>query len=245
VFSYQMHLRLTLAGAAIVVLSAVAAVPAPAADGVTLEALKPCYVAAGPDQRETIRIVASGFTPGAFVDPYIDDILQPPPPGTAAPQADPAGDVGSDDAPGYVTSPYPETRQRTFTLRLTERAPGNTDHSVQATAKVTRLVVTQTPRTARTASRVRFRGRGFTQPAGAAYAPVYAHYVFAGKDRKTVRVATPYGACGLFSVKLRQFPMKNPRAGTWTIQFDQVRKYNTHPPVSTSLLVTVAPRPHD
>jgi hypothetical protein len=237
-----MTLRLALAGAAIATL---AAVPQTAA-AATIDPLKPCYVAARQDQRETIRVVAHGFTPGAFVNLYIDNVFQQPPVGTAPPQADPNGDVGSDATPGYVMAPYPETRQRLFQLRLTEPPKNPADPtdlgiSATATAKVTRLMVTQTPRTATTSSRVRFRGRGFTQPGAA----VYAHYVFAGKDRQTVRVATPYGSCGLFSVKLRQFPMKKPRVGTWTIQFDQLRKYVPNPPIFTSLAITVAPKPHD
>ncbi len=70
---------------------------------------------------------------------------------------------------------------------------------------------------------MRFRGRGFTDPTTA----IYAHYVFAGRSQKTVRIGMPEGDCGLFSVKRRQFPFKkSPRIGVWTIQFDQEKVYN-------------------
>jgi hypothetical protein len=89
-------------------------------------------------------------------------------------------------------------------------------------SKVTRLSVDQVPAKASTREKVRFRGRGFTD-----LKTVYAHYVFAGKSRKTVRIGLPTGDCGLFSSKRRQFPFKkSPQVGVWTIQFDQEPAYN-------------------
>jgi hypothetical protein len=83
--------------------------------------------------------------------------------------------------------------------------------------------------------RVRFRGRGFT-----AAAPVYAHYVFAGRSRRTVRLGMPTGACGQFSVRRRQFPFRRtPRVGVWTIQFDQQERYDPRAAVRFPLTVKV------
>ncbi len=71
--------------------------------------------------------------------------------------------------------------------------------------------------------------------------PIYAHYVFAGKARRTVRLGMPTGECGRFSVKRRQFPFKtSPRAGVWTIQFDQVKAYDPKAAVRFSLTVRVS-----
>ena len=85
---------------------------------------------------------------------------------------------------------------------------------------------------------MRFRGRGFTETC---CTPVYAHYVFAGKSQKTVRLGVPTGPCGLFSIKRKQFPFKNsPRRGVWTIQFDQERVYN---PKAAVQLPAHRPRP--
>ncbi len=118
---------------------------------------------------------------------------------------------------------------------MTERE--NTLNSVTKFSRVTRLSVTQTPSRAATRDRVRFRGRGFTDLT----LPVYAHYVFAGKSQKTVRLGMPTGPCGLFSIKRRQFPFKNsPRRGVWTIQFDQERAYNPKATVRFPLTVRVS-----
>jgi hypothetical protein len=73
--------------------------------------------------------------------------------------------------------------------------------------------------------------------------PVYAHYVFAGKSRRTVRMGMPRGDCGTFSVRRRQFPFKkSPRVGEWTIWFDQVEHYDPRAAVRVPLIIRVKPR---
>jgi hypothetical protein len=135
---------------------------------------------------------------------------------------------------GSVRAPFIEEGQRQFTLRAAERE--NPANSAMVAAKVTRLSVEQQPESASTRERVRFRGRGFTTPA-----PVYAHYVFAGKSRRTIEIGMPMGDCGLFSVRRRQFPFKkSPRVGVWTIQFDQAEKYD--PKASPRVPLTIKVR---
>ena len=43
--------------------------------------------------------------------------------------------------------------------------------------------------------------------------------------RKTVRMALEPGACGSFTKRRRQIPIRRPGLGEWTIQFDQYRRY--------------------
>lgn len=213
------------------VLALLAAAPASAQSTPYLNVpLNACYVAAQEDEREPVGIDAAGFSPAVPVDFFVDEVRQ---------------DVKTDDGKqvltmfdgklqGSVPAPFVEEGERQFTLRITER--DNTQKSLTATARVTQLLVTQRPSRAKTRDRVTFRGRGFTNLAK----PVYAHYVFANKSRKTVRLGMPTGECGLFSVKRRQFPFKNsPRRGLWTIQFDQVRDYDAKAPVRYSLTVRV------
>ena len=57
--------------------------------------------------------------------------------------------------------------------------------------------------------------------------------------RRTVRIAKPYGDCGLFSVKRRQFPFQKTRPGVWTVQFDQQQAYSPQAPIFTTLKITV------
>ena len=207
------------------VIAALAAAPASAAP--EMDPLNRCYVAAQPTQREFVMVNARYFTPLATVDVYIDDILQ----------SDPSPRAAFDSTlKGSVQAPFVEEGQRVFSLRLTER--GKPENTVSAVSKVTRLSVEQKPERAATNDRVRFRGRGFMKPA-----PVYAHYVFAGRSRKTVRIGMPYGDCGLFSVRRRQFPFKrSPRIGVWTIWFDQERRYNPQASVRMPLEIRVRSR---
>jgi hypothetical protein len=217
-----MVFRALIVGVAIAALAA-----APAAAAPEIDPLNPCYVAAQPTQREFVMVNARYFSPLSTVDVYVDDILQ----GEPSPRA-----AFDSTLVGSVPAPFIEEGQRVFSLRLTEREkPENT---VTAFSKVTRLDVKQTPERAATDDRVRFRGRGFMKPS-----PVYAHYVFAGRSRKTVRVGMPYGDCGLFSVKRRQFPFKrSPRVGVWTIWFDQERRYNPRASVRMPLEIRVRSR---
>jgi hypothetical protein len=210
---------------------------APAAASPQLQPLKPCYVAAQEEQREFVVVDGFGFTPFEFVDVYVDDTLQP--------KSDPEAQAAYDGTlKGSVPAPFIESGQRTFTLRATER--DYADNAAAATAKVTRLSVEQVPAKASTRERVRFRGRGFTMrvpglvPDTTVPAPVYAHYVFAGKSRKTVRIGTPTGDCGLISSKRRQFPFtKSPQVGVWTIQFDQEPAYNPKAAIRVPLTIRV------
>ncbi len=223
----MMHLRLTLAAALVAVLAAAA--PASAAPP-TLGELKRCYVALRPDALEPVDVHAGGFTPMAVVDFSImlNGVPQPPPPSA---QADPAGDL----PPGSVPAPYVASGQLPFTLTLTEH--NNAANTVSRSSKVTALSVIQTPARASTHRRVRFRGRGFTREGA-----VYAHYVFRGKSRATRRVAKPYGDCGLFSVRMRQFPFRHTRTGDWTIQFDQSQRYDAATSPAATLVVKVRRR---
>jgi hypothetical protein len=205
-------------------LAALTAAPAYATPAIA--PLKACYVAARDDQREFVNVSASGFTPLTKVDVFIDNIQQPEVPLSAF-----DGTIS-----GTVRAPFPEVPQRSFELRLTEEGPSG--QSATADAQVTRLSVEQVPKQAQTNSRVRFKGRGFTQDL-----PVYAHYVFAGKSRSTVNLGMPTQPCGLFSIKRRQFPFsKRPQVGVWTIQFDQSPKYDPGAPVRVPLTIRVKRR---
>ena len=58
---------------------------------------------------------------------------------------------------------------------------------------------------------------------------IYAHYLFGGRERRSVRVARPHGDCGTFAVRRRQIPIRRPRTGDWTLQVDQRREYSDAP----------------
>jgi hypothetical protein len=192
----------------------VLALAAPAAAAPSMDPLKPCYVAAGDasDQRERIHVHAVGFTPAATVDLLFDGQHY---------------DTGKADINGTVIADVPappqQFGQRPFTLTLQEI--DNPDNFVTQTSLVTHLSVTLRPKRARPSRKVRFSGRGFTLDK-----PVYGHYVFGGKVRKTIKLShrhTP--TCGTFHARRRQIPIHRPAVGDWTLQVDQQRRYSPHP----------------
>jgi hypothetical protein len=188
---------------------------APAAAQVTMDPLKPCYVSDGdlPTQRERIVVHTTGFTPKAALTLSIDG--QPIDHGFA----DPFGVADWNE-----TAPFEGRNEHVFTLSVVEDL-NPTHNFVTQTSRVTNLAVTLKPRNAAPSRKVRFSGRGFT-----AALPVYGHYVFAGKVRKTVRFAPQSGApCGTFHARRRQIPIKQPAFGKWILQVDQQRRYAALP----------------
>jgi hypothetical protein len=185
------------------------AAPAAAA---TLDPLKPCYVSAGTgdDRREGVDLHGAGFTPGGMVDIFIDGV-----PAASGP-VDSVGEVGA-----RVLAPFQREGERDFTITVAER--NNPANVVTVTTRVTALRVTLSPREARPTAKVRYRGSGFT-----ADAPVFAHYLYAGAVRKTVRLVRRPEACGAFAVRRRQIPVR-PRVGNWTVQIDQQQTYTATP----------------
>lgn len=177
-----------------------------------LHQVQPCYVSVSSTKRQRLDTFATGFQPNADVDVTID----------GATQIDTANDLGAVDL-RRIAAPYERRGQRSFTITVTER--GDPTVTVSATAWVTALTVRLRPRQAGTSERVRFRGRGFTQDR-----PIFGHYVLRGRVRRTVRLARrPRGACGRFSVRRRQIPLRNPAPGRWLLQVDQQRRWSSQP----------------
>lgn len=204
-------------------LTGAVALPA-AAEAASFTALKPCYVSL-PAVQEPIKLAGTGFTPGSKVDIAVDGITR-----VFGAPVDAAGNLTGDPLAG---APPIAQREKSFQITATEQ--GAAAPAATATAKVTALNVGVQPRRARPSSKVRFRGRGFTAPG-----KVYAHYRYKGKTRKTVTF-NPKGACGKFSVRKRQIPVRRPGTGEWTVQFSQQKRYARTPAgvfVRLKILVT-------
>jgi hypothetical protein len=224
--------RATLAGSgALLLVASLLAAPGAAHAAPSIQPLKPCYVTAGPldNERERVLVVAQGFTSNSNVEVTVD--------GTALPAAK-AGQEGTLEF--EVPAPYVE-RSREFAITLTEQ--GNPANTATATAMTTALGVGVKPRTARPSDRIRFRGSGFTALTRdfTARKPVYAHYIYEGKVRKTVRMARKPSTCGGFTARRRQIPVRHPGLGIWTIQFDQSKRY-VDPAVTPIVYVRLAIR---
>jgi hypothetical protein len=213
-----MQLRRTLIG-----LAAVAGLAAaPAAQAAVIDPLAPCYRSVDEFARENVGIRASGFTPGANVDVFID--------GVSVMSGVEALEDGT--VVGSVDAPYQGFGERMFTLTLTER--DKPDNTASATSRVTALDMRLRPRRTRPQRQVRFLGRGFIGE------EVFGHYVRGGKLRKTVSFGAPEGPCGRVDVRRRQIPIRNPRVGRWILQVDNQREYSDEPPgVSVEVPITV------
>jgi len=189
------------------------------ASAAALTPFKGCYVTStdevsGEIRREPVPFGGSGFTPGGLVNISLDGRLQ------RTVQADAAGNLPAGQA---LEAPYRRKGQAAF--RLTAADQQNPANTVEAVSNVTAFDVSIRPSTAAPSSRVRFRGRGFTQPG-----PVYGHYLYRGKVRRTVRLARrPTAPCGRFSVRRKQIPIRTPRLGQWLLQIDQERMYRRAP----------------
>lgn len=200
---------------ALLTFTALLLLPAPALAAPSLAPLKPCYVSVGVDEQtgntisETVEVSGTGFTPGAEIGLQVDGNTA----GRAV--ADGAGAIRT-----TVQAPLQEKGERDFTLTATDPSFG----AVLLTTKVTALTVKVTPSRAKPTQKVTISGRGFTMPGAA-----YAHYTRAGRDRKTVRLAKPKGACGTFRTRRRQFPMRRPSTGLWILRVDQEKRYRAEP----------------
>ena len=202
------------------VLAALALAPA-GAQAAALAPLKPCYISVTqrtegePDvvTRESLDLSGSGFSAGALVDVSLDGKVD------RTIQADPSGNL----PPQVLQSPYRARGQGAFTLTAAER--GNPANAVTLPSRTTALELNLRPKRAKPARRIRFSGSGFT-----AQRAVWAHYLYRGKLRKTVRLVRRIdNPCGTFSVRRRQIPVKRPKLGRWRLQVDQQRRYSRAP----------------
>jgi hypothetical protein len=202
-----------------------AALPAAAlATPVLTQPLRPCYVSVDPAAREVVNIHAAGFTPAEAIDVQVD--------GTSQIQTYEANRFGNVFA--KIQAAYQARGEAPMTVSLAER--DNPANTLTLQTRVTALAVTLKPKDARTSDLIRFRGRGFTRQK-----PIWGHYVFGGRVRKTVRLAAgPASACGTFSVRRPQIPILHPRPGRWKLQVDQQRRYSPKPKsVSVPVFITV------
>jgi hypothetical protein len=204
------------------------------AEAAALDPLKPCYVSVTSRadgktliEREKVDVSGTGYTPGALVDVTVEGKVV-----RSGVTTDAAGNLPLQ----VVDSPYRGGPPRPFTVTAAEQ--GNPASSATLTAEATALNVGIQPSSARPSQRVAFRGRGFTGTG-----KVYAHYLYGGKVRRTVTLATPQGACGTFTVRRRQIPVRRARIGKWTLRVDQQKRYSPNPAsVWVSIPITVERR---
>src|SRR5919112_2252726 len=196
----------TLAMRALIAILILLAAPA-AASAASVDALLPCYRSVSKQSRESVAVTGRGFTPGSEVTVSVDRKKA-----TTA-KANELGEVI-----GAVSAPFQRRGERPFWVTLTEA--GLPEHTATVQSRIAALTAWLKPPHARPSRRVRLLGRGFIDGA-----TIYAHYVRAGKLRKTVVLGAPVGPCGRLDVERRQIPIHKPATGRWTLQVDNQPAY--------------------
>lgn len=186
--------------------AAVAALAAPAAAAPSLSLDAPCYYAGS-----TISATGNGFPPNAPVQ------ISDPDTGSfsASVTADPVGTLLTNFTAPSLSNAKPAvvkfTATATDTADATQTASA-TFYDVQpgVDANVNGSLTTPVVWT--------IAGFGGGRV-------VYGHWVFKHKDRKTLKMGTVPGQCGLVKRKVKRLPV-TPRVGVWTAQFDLKKKWN-------------------
>ena len=144
-------------------------------------------------------------------------------------QTDANGELGV-LSPFLPPAPFLRKGSAEFTLTITEQ--GNPANTATVSGRHVALGVKVKPRRAAPSEKIRFSGGGFTLDK-----PVYAHYVYGGKVRKTVKLAGETNRCGQWRKRARQIPVTRPDDGLWIVQFDQLKNYTPGSPQHNSAYV--------
>jgi hypothetical protein len=196
---------------------AAGAAGAAAADGAAPPAIsvsRSCYVNAATPA--PITVTGTGWTPNdnLQVATAKGDLY-----GTAVVGADGtftvtlAGTAISAIGPGQQS----ETLTATDEGGVTAPATGQT---ASTTFQIANLAFTTAPHEARFTRRVTFTFSGFIPGR-----EIYAHYVHRGKVVASQRFGRARGVCGTLKTKALQYPGGHPRFDSYTVQFDDARRY--------------------
>lgn len=207
----------SIAAAGIIVAS-----PAVAEGAPTIRADFPCYTPG-----MTQAITGGGFTPGGPVELAIllgnASVLEYQ--GSIATTADAAGAIGvqaqtphfdADRGLGAVVA-------MDVTLRSQGAPPDQFSYALGFDISQWELnVAAWSSARGRPGRRTKVRARGWV---GSASTTLYAHYLRKGKLLKTVRVGRLSGTCGDFRGRMKQFPFRPVKAGSYRVEFDTTRAH--------------------
>lgn len=193
----------------------VAAAAAPAQAAPQIQTL-PCvpYVLG----QQTMPVTATGFTPNQFVTVYTNSMASPTPRILTSSRLNELGAFTTTVAPPPFTKS--NGNLETFNLIAEDRTNPALPVIVASPFQVVRFGLTRSPNPKRPRQRVTYTARGF-----APGKPVYAHFRFAGKTRRTVSLGVAQGPCGIASKKMRALPTKV-RYGSWRAYIDQSKRFS-------------------
>jgi hypothetical protein len=206
------RLRSAVAPAVLATL-AVAASSAQAAP--SLDASYPCY-----GSGESLLLSGSGFTPQETV--------------TLSVSGQQIATIGTDpDGDFTARVQAPNALFGTLLLRFSAADRAQPGLRAGTTVRIAATDVVISPTVASPSRLRRVQGWGFFD-ARAVYAHVKRH---GAKRARNIRLGTPRGACGRLDVKRRLFP-RGVRPGSYTLQFDTLRRY--YPNLASGISYVVA-----
>ena len=144
-----------------------------------------------------------------------------------ATQTDDQGDVSFD-----FTAPKLAAGKALLKTRLT--AQDENGLIAEDVFNVVPLTLFVTPKRAAAKRKVTFSFGGFVERTS-----IYEHIVYKGKAIKTTLFGTPRAPCGSLKRTVTQLPLKTPKPGAYTLQFDLEAGYSAdaRPAVRTSVRV--------
>ncbi len=201
---------------AVLPLGALAAAAAAAPAGAASIRTDPCvrYVKDQP----TMTILGGEFTPNGFVTLATVTKAKPAPAVFSSSPVLPTG--------GFLKTALPPSfssfnrNLETFALVATDNTNPAAPIIATTPFQVVRFGLTTKPAPTRPTTKVTYTARGFIPGK-----PVYVHFRFAGKTRRSVRLGVASGPCGIASQRLRALPTRA-RYGTWTTYTNQSRKFS-------------------
>ncbi len=126
-------------------------------------------------------------------------------------------------APPLTSVSPPPPLVAAFELSAVDPASGSALLVAPRPLRVATLSLAISPLRARPGQRVNFRATGILR-GGRPGRVLWAHYLFAGRVRRTVAIGRLAGPCGTLNVRRRLLPTMT-RRGLWTVQFDLSRGY--------------------
>jgi len=212
--------------AAIALALAALAAPSSAATVATL----PCIPTVLGTSDPTVPITGAGFTPNARITIAYTQKQGEPRTATSV-TADAAGAFSTVAYPATYTS-Y-KTQEQTFGIIAADKTNPAAPILATTTFKQVRGGFNISPNPSKPTSKVTYTARGW--PVGKT---IYAHFRFAGKTRRDVKLGVAKGPCGIAKLKMRALPTKA-RFGKWTVYVDQVAKFDnkTVPQVKDSFTI--------
>jgi hypothetical protein len=173
---------------------------------------------------DQIKVSLSGMPAGELVDVRVDDDV-------AAPELpiDAQGNASTNVTAPDGRPPRPVPIRAQVSLQVL----------AEATVRLSVPIVEMSPTSAKPTTRVRYTLTGF--PGSGA---IYAHVARGSRHLRTVRLGAPAAACGELVKRIAQLPLSRPAKGSYTVQFDQQRKYKARRAGSVRRTVRVrfAPR---